>query len=173
MTVHVEVNDKEWRRIKKQLKKLDKSYTAIGYFGRGGSPKYDLASRAAVQELGARITVTQKMKGFFAAKFGVYLKKKTIIIPKRPIMKRTFDTYVEKVNTQLDKAYDRVLTGSYSAKKALARIGEIWVGFTKLTIRSGPWKKNKPLTVKLKGSSKPLISGGELLNGVEHREIMR
>jgi hypothetical protein len=173
MSVQVETIDHGWKRIKKELKKLNGGYTAVGFFGHGGDPGDDLAARAAVQELGANIKVTKKMRFYFLYKFGFMLKKDVIHIPKRPFMKRTFNKNKSEINKQLDNAYDQVLKGNFGAKQMLARIGEGWVGLTKLTIRSGKFKKNSGFTISQKGSTRPLVDGGEMINGVEHKEFFK
>lgn len=173
MSVHVEEIDHGWERIQKELKKLNGSYTAVGFFGSGGTPEDDLAARAAVNELGATIKVTKKMKFYFLYKFGVMLKKAVLKIPKRPFMKQTYEKNKNKINGQLDKEYDNIIIGKYTSKQALSRIGEWWTGLTKLTIRTATFKRNAPLTIKQKGSTRPLVDGGEMFNGVDHREKMK
>jgi hypothetical protein len=173
MSVQVETIDHGWNRIRKELKKLNGGYTAIGFFGHGGDPSDDLAARAAVQELGATIKVTKKMRFYFLYKFGFMLKKAVIVIPKRSFMKQTFDKNKNKINKQLDLAYDQVLKGSFGTKQMLARIGEWWIGLTKLTIRSGSFKPNSGFTISQKGSTRPLVDDGEMINGVEHKEFFK
>ena len=64
--VTVEDIDHGWDKVMREIKKLDGSYTAVGYFGHGGNPSDDIAARAAVNELGATIRVTKKMRGYLA-----------------------------------------------------------------------------------------------------------
>lgn len=173
MSVQVEEIDRGWNKIQRELKKLNGGYTAIGFFGSGGKPDTDLAARAAVQELGAIIKVTRKMRFYFLYHFGFMLKKSHIIIPKRPFMKQTFAKNKSKINNQLDKEYDSIITGKHSAKKALSRIGEWWVGLTKLTILKGGFTPNAPITIKLKRSSRPLVNSNEMMKGIEHREFFK
>ncbi|MGD8707090.1 MAG: hypothetical protein PVI88_00215 [Nitrosopumilaceae archaeon] len=173
MSVKVEEIDRGWIRILRELRKLNNSYTAVGFFGHGGTPGDDIAARAAVQELGATIKVTTKMRFYFLYKFGFMLKKSILRIPKRPFMSEAYDDHKNKINKQLDRAYDNVLYGRHKAKQALSRIGEAWVGFIKLSIRTGNWKKNSSFTIKQKGSSRPLIKDGEMFNAVQHKEFMK
>lgn len=53
---------------------------------------------APVQEFGGKIPVTQKMRGFLAYNYGIFLKKsKThIVIPSRPFMRTTFAKHWEE-----------------------------------------------------------------------------
>jgi len=171
------VTDKDlgWKRILKETQKLKKSYTAVGFFGNGGSPGTDIAARAAVNEYGATIRVTKKMRGFFAAKFGIGLKKSTnvIRIPARPSMAKTYSLHKRKIVERQAIEWGKLIDGKQTARRSLARLGEWYVGRIKWVIKTVRFAPNSSLTVKTKGSSKPLIQSGEMRNSVTHREEIR
>lgn len=169
------INDKktpDGKRIERELKKFKNSYTAIGYWGHGGTPANDLAARAAVNEFGAEIKVTEKMKWWWFFNFGKKLVKTVIKIWSRPFMRLTFDKNKMKINEMITLLYNGILEGKYTAKKALARAGEWYVGEVKSTINEGKFIGNSTFTKEKKGSSKPLIDTGQLRNSVEHREFI-
>jgi len=169
MGVEVQDIDYGWDRIQKEATKMRRMYTKVGYFaGEGGS---DIANIAAVQEHGADIRVTPKMKGFFLFKFGVSLKKTVIRIPARPWNRMTFDKYKEKVHKLMVYEFNRILEGKQTAKSAMSKIGEWYVGKLKETMTRGNFAPNSGFTVRQKGSSKPLIDTGTLRNSTTHREF--
>jgi hypothetical protein len=150
MSVSVDDIDHGWFAIKKELKKFRGSYTAIGFFGHGGDPSEDIAARAGVNEYGS-------------------IKQK---IPSRPFTRQTFDRNHKKINNQIVKEYNAILNKKQTSKKALIRLGLWYKALTQLTIRKGDFIDNKPATIKRKrGSSKPLIDTGQMVNSIEHREF--
>lgn len=175
MAVEIEDRDMGYRKVMRELKKLDNSYTAVGFFGHGGNPSNDIAARAAVNELGATIRVTKRMRGYLAAVMGVFLKKTTNIlrIPARPFMRRTASLYKRKLEERKVIELNGIISGRFSARQALSRLGEWYVGRIKYVITKLKFTLNSGITIKQKGSSKPLISSGEMRNATTHREIMR
>lgn len=173
--ISFEFRDFGYKKLIKEIKKLDGSYTVVGWFGSGGSPSEDVASRAAVNEFGATIRVTKRMRGWLAAVLGVFLKKTTnvIRIPARPFVKKTFSLYKRKLAKQMDIEYNRLLNMKQGAKKTLARIGEWYTGRIKYVITKIRFQPNSSITIKRKGSSNTLIDAGEMRNSTTHREIMK
>lgn len=173
--VEIEVIDHGYEARMKEIKKLDKSYTAVGWFGRGGTPSDDVAARAAVNEVGATIRVTKRMRGFLAAVLGIHLKKSThvIRIPARPFVKKTASLFKRKLEERMMIEYNNLLAGRQSAKKTLARIGEWYVGRIKWTITHVSFTSNSSVTTERKGSSRPLVDSAEMMNSTTHREVMK
>ena len=173
LNAQVYVIDMGWNRIQRELKSMKNSYTSIGYFNISGKPSDDIGARAVVQELGARIPVTQKMRWFWFFNFGTMLSKAEIIIPSRPFMRYTFEETKGMFKDQLTKEYNRILDRLQTAKMALSRIGEWYKGRIQTIVKAGVLPVNAPFTVSQKGSSKPLIDTGEMINRIEHRETMK
>ena len=168
MDANTQVIDKGWNHIKTEVVKFKGASTQIGYFT---GMSQGLLTKAWVNEFGARIPVTKKLKWWFFFTFGVMLQKAEIIIPSRPFMRQTFEKNKNRVVNVLAKELDFIYAGQATAKMSIARIGEWYTGEIKRIFRSGSFAGNSPLTTKKKGSSRPLVDSGELRNSVTHREF--
>lgn len=142
--------DKGYKKIVRELGKINGSYTKVGV---QSDAEYQdgetVASIAAKNEYG------------------------TETIPSRPFMRQSFD----KNKRQLDKfkvgAYNKILSKKIDSKKALAIIGEWFQKEIVKTITNGDFEANSSVTQKLKGSSKPLIDTGTLRSSIKHIEVMK
>ena len=164
-------------RMKKIAKELSKYYSVkIGLIaGKGGeipvSENMDLAGVGAIQEYGAQIPVTDKLRAFFRYNFGVNLKKSTthIQIPARswlyePIKDEGFKKLVyEFVGDQevFEEYADKDFMKQLANLIGEAGLLQIQKAFNNGGI-NGEWASNSPITVANKGSSKPLIDNGDL-----------
>ena len=164
-------------KLKKIAKSMGKHYTVkIGLLaGKGGETQVgeniDLAGIGAVQEYGAEIPVTDKMRAFFRYNFGVNLKKSTthIKIPARswlyePLKDSNFRKMI------FDYVGDQEFFEEYADKdfmKELANmIGEVGLlqiqkAFSNGGI-NGEWAPNSAITIAQKGSAMPLVDKGTL-----------
>lgn len=163
-------------KMKKIAKSLAKHYTVkIGLLAnKGGSQQVsknlDLAGLGAVQEYGAKITVTDKMRAYFRHEFGINLKKSTteIEIPARswlyaPIKDDSFKKLV------FEYIGDEDLFMEYADKDVMKELAD-FIGEAALTqiFRAfdngginGEWAANSPLTIANKHSSQALIDTGD------------
>lgn len=164
-------------KMKQIAKMLSKKYTVkIGLLAdKGGSDpvsdNLDLAGLGAVQEYGAEIPVTDKLRNFFRYKFGVNLKKTTthIKIPARswlyePIKDEGFKKYI------YEYVGEQKLFEEYADEETMRKLADIIGNSGVLQIQKafdnggvhGEWKPNSQITIDTKGSSKPLIADGDL-----------
>jgi len=130
---------------------LDHSFNntvEVGVFGDDGS---DLVYKAVVNE------------------FGDYP-----MIPSRPFIRYTMDTYAEKINKFIDKEVGRMVAKNIPPKKVLGRIGEyVKALIVKSINKSKSWAKpNSPVTIKLKRSDHPLVHTGELRLKITYKVIL-
>lgn len=186
--INVNIN---YGALKKLAQETSKSYSVkVGLLGNKGgsdevSPNLDMAGLGAVQEFGARIKVTDKMRGYLAYAFGVHLKKTTteIVIPARSWLQKPLERSADlrkkvRKNAKLAKEdieLAEMFISEYGetgiledlalavAQGALELIDE---GFE--TSGFGEWQANSPLTIALKGSAKPLIKDGDLRRKVTY-----
>lgn len=162
--------DRGYIRIKKLAQEMKKIEIQVGLFGNGNSPENNLAYRGVIQELGAKIKITDKMRNFLKW-IGIFIAESTeyITIPKRPFMRTAFDN---KINI-LQKAgviwYKLLLENKISLNKFLDKIGILHADQIKKTIISFSWEPNHPKTIAQKNSSKPLIDTGEMRNNIKYR----
>lgn len=168
-------------KMKRIAKALSKHYTVkIGLLAsQGGSEQIsenlDLAGLGAVQEFGAKIPVTDKLRNFFRWKFGVNLKKTTteIEIPARswlyaPIKDPNFRKRI------YDFVSDEEILEEYADKDFMKRLANIIGNVGLLQIQkafanggiNGEWAPNNEITIKGKGSAKPLIADGHLRKSI-------
>ena len=171
MATNIKIIDKDlgWKNIKKQIRSLNGLKIKIGLWGQG-DPDRNLAYRGAVHQYGARIRITPKMRSFLHI-IGIHVKAGTshIIIPKRPFMSNAFDNGVNKLFRFIVNEFKKVMQKKQTMKIAIQRIGNFHESQIKREITTGDFEKNHPITIKRKGSSRPLIDKSTMRNGVEFK----
>lgn len=145
----------------KQIKGVAGKTVEVGLFG-------EIAFIGHVNEYGAHITVTDKMRKYLAAK-GFYLTKQTntISIPERSWLRSSFDDkkVIDKVFSETRKLYDL----NNSADGVLNSLGVLMSAEVKNKISSNIGPENHPFTREQKGGkNKTLINRGTMLNSVKH-----
>lgn len=94
-------------------------------------------------------------------------------IPERGPIRATHDKKQREWWEMTSKLKLLVLTHQISVKKALGLLGQRIKADIQSAYRRGgdPYVKNAPATIKAKGSSKPLIDTGQLLNSVNYERV--
>lgn len=150
MSVKFEDKDLGFNQIKREMAELDNYYVGVGFPGDAENTQhksgFNMASLALVHEFG-----TESGK-----------------IPARPFMKQTSKAFSKNVGALMTTLTRKVASGRLSAKKAHSQLGAYYEGKMKETITSGTFKPNAPATIKLKGSSKPLIDTGQMRASISH-----
>jgi len=176
----------EYGKLKKLVKAMsDEVSVKVGLLAKQGgsdpvSENIDLAGLGAVQEFGAHIPVTDKMRGFFRYHFGINLKKDTtqIDIPARSFLQMPLERKNELLKRlkehgfkNFDDLIDHITeTGDYES------LGYILGGVALEQIQEafdtsgwGEWAPNSELTISNKikserqrATAKPLIDTGRL-----------
>ena len=93
----------------------------------------------------------------------------TNTIPERSFMRAGVDENKKEFEAFLEKGTFNVIAGKLSKRQLIGRLGLLGVKKIQEKIESGPFKANKPATVKRKGSSKPLIDTGRMRQSITHR----
>lgn len=163
-------------KFKNVIKAMSKKYSVkVGLLAnKGGSEKIsdnlDLAGLGAVQEFGATIKVTDKMRAYFRYKFGINLKKSTteIVIPPRSFLQMPLsrpNELMKKLKSHTGLAEDIAdyiaETGDIMSVAILlgtSAVEQIQEAFN--TGGFGEWAPNAPLTIEQKGSSMQLVGKG-------------
>ena len=88
-------------------------------------------------------------------------------IPERSFMRSAVDANHGKLESLIAKLSGQVMDGLMAKKKALGILGETVKQLMKNKIVGGLQPPLKPATIQAKGSSKPLIDTGQLVNSLE------
>lgn len=138
--------DKGWKRIMNDTQELKRSFTKVGV--QQGTPapgtSFDMVSIAAAHEFGSSRT------------------------PARPFMAQAFAKNKEQLYTIAKDEWNKVLLGQSSASRSLGLLGTWYQAKIQQTIRNGSFVPNAPETITRKGSSKPLIDTGQLINSIRY-----
>ncbi len=152
--VTIILDDKKWKKIEKEIKKLDKAFTATGFHGGEINPEGDLISDYAYRnEFGAG-----------------YVEDTRIRMPERSFMRAWFDQNKQKIKDLMEDLFHRVVAGQLTAETAMKLLGEFAEGGIKEFLTDLKNPPNAPITIKKKKSSNPLIDQGSMRSAIKHRE---
>ena len=135
----------EGRRFQQMLKELGDLEVRIG-FQHGDATEddgTDICDIAAWNELG------------------------TVNMPSRPFLRQSVDDNESKINAFLKQKKSDIVRGA-SAQQVLSEIGIFQKDLIQDKILSGEFAPNAPSTVRKKGSSKPLIDTGRMMQSVNY-----
>ncbi|MEH6943391.1 hypothetical protein [Bacillus sp. JJ722] len=154
------------RELTGNLKELDKNQIKVGILGKDS----ELSMIAAVHEYGTEITVTEKMRKWFAAN-GFPLKKETtkIVIPERSFLRSGFDESVDDIAKKIEDLAPLVLQNQVDPQIFMNMIGLEFAGKIQQKIRNLRGPANSDMTVERKGSSNPLVDSGRLVGSISHK----
>ncbi len=146
----VVIDDRIWKRIRKELLKLDGAFTAVGFFSEDKYPEgTNIASIAFFNEFGTKN------------------------IPERSFIRAWIDKNKAKIRNFKIKLLDMLYKRRIDAKMALKLLGEFAQNGIKEEIIDIQTPGNAPSTIAKKGSSNPLIDTGRMLNSVRHKEFFK
>lgn len=145
------------------LRKMNQKKAKVGY--RSGS---ELEMIAGVHEYGARIKVTDKMRGYLASQ-GLHLRAETthIVIPERSFLRTGADKHVIDVQRKADEFIADVIAGNISTETFFEMLALELRGKIQEHARDLDNPVNHPFTVERKGSNNPLVDNGGLIGGME------
>jgi len=124
---------------------------------------------AAVQEFGANVPVTPKMRGYLASQ-GLYLKATTtqIRIPERSFIRAGWDQNEPDIVQKYADLLGVAVARGVSPDALLDALGLESQGALQQFARDLRSPANHPFTVKQKGSSNPLVDTGNLIANIEY-----
>jgi len=149
--------DKGWNRIKRDLKRLDKSYSKVGLPKEAQPKSGHLSSMSDLVIVGA-------VHEFGAPRVGV---------PQRSWLRTGADEAKPALNKLIQKQYDAVLRGQTSVHLALRTLGVFMTGRIKRKIRNLKFPPNAPSTIRKKGSANPLIDTGQMVQSITNVEVIK
>lgn len=94
-------------------------------------------------------------------------------VPARPFMSTSFDENRDRINNIVANEYDKIIEGESTVKKSLNALGLFMTGLIQQKIRDITSPPNAPRTIKAKGSSKPLIDFGQMVQSVRHKVVIQ
>lgn len=150
--------DKGWERIERELASFRNSSVLIG-FQEGTLTKKEVKGQ---REKEGGLSMPQIAA---ANEFG------TKRIPARPFMSTSFDENRSRIEKLIQIQYQKVKDGKQKAENALIGVGVVVVGMIQQKIRAILSPPNAPSTIKAKGSSKPLIDFGQMIQSVREKVV--
>jgi hypothetical protein len=90
-------------------------------------------------------------------------------IPERPFMRNAMRENRGKYRDALRSSAAKILTGKAQLRTVLSKLGILAQGDVQAEIASLQSPPNSPVTIKLKGSSNPLIDDGEMRGAVTYK----
>jgi hypothetical protein len=94
-------------------------------------------------------------------------------IPPRPFVTGWADNKADNIKATEDKLYKNVVDGKWTADDAMQQLGEFGQDGVKSYIISGEFPANSEITIKRKGSSRPLIDTGTMRNSVRFQVVKK
>lgn len=144
--VKVKIDDKKYRKIEKELLLFGKGWVLVGLFE------------------GEKL-----IEGSTIASIGFWNEFGTKRIPERSWMRSWFDANQKRIHKMFIKMTNLIKNQKIDAKTALKRLGEWAVGELKKSIIELRTPANAPSTIRIKGSSNPLIDTGTMLNTITYK----
>ncbi len=156
------------RVVKQHMKKYGEGYLTLVGLPSNATPYPDgtsVAMVATVHEFGADIKVTSKMRGWFAA-HGVHLGTSVIHIPERSFLRSTVQKNQREYGQFLKTGLEKVAEGKLDGAQLAELLGLKVQGDIQKTIQDISNPPNSGFTIRMKGSSNPLIDTGHLAQSI-------
>ena len=110
---------------------------------------------------------TQKA-GLSVAEYAAKNEFGTNEIPQRSFMRTAFDENINTIENAAAIQYGKIIDGDVPLAQGLGLVGQVIVGLVQKKIRAIVFPPNSPATIAMKGSSKPLIDFGQMINSVTY-----
>lgn len=150
-TVIVQNNLPEYKKI---FGKINNAYTKAGYISETGVAPGD------INELSEMVLIA------------VYHEFGTSKMPARATLGPGFTKNKQLLKVFVASQYRLIVMRKIDVKTALGKIGEYATSLVKKEIVDLDYPPLAPATIKKKGSSKPLIDTAQMLNSVNHAEVI-
>ena len=167
--------DKLCESLKKDLKSVKGAKAGIienqRYPSKGGEDGITLTENALIQEYGATIFVTDKMRKWFAQQGCPLRKDKTaIVIPPRPFLRTALKRQKEWVK-YVNEFFDADQSGGMTLKQIAGKVGLLMQKAIQEAILSNIPPENSEFTIMRKGSAGTLRDSGALVESI-HSEVI-
>lgn len=163
------------------LKKLGKgNYVKIGILGSNASTKHKVAETLITKKgKGKAIRFAGKgEQGITNAELGLIHELGSITrnIPPRSFLRMPIEKNKNKIIQFLSTNSIKELISEGNYKKVLQRLGIVAEGFVQQAFETkgfGQWDENSPATIKMKGSSSPLIDTSQLRKAITSKVVTK
>lgn len=155
-------DDSGWRKITANIRRGKNAYVKVGVLaGAARGPGFDAVALAATHEFGSEAAG----------------------IPERSFIRRTFTVQREALAKTIAKLAHKVVTDDMPMSQALGLLGTWGAAQVKGTIRNWTWaaadggldsmtvQELKPGTIAAKGSDRPLVDTGRLLDSISYEVV--
>jgi len=148
---HVEDRDHGWDRIKAEARKAAGSFVSAGIHATDSAPNNG--------------TTTAMVGAFHEFGLGV---------PERPWLSTAIDDNRDEIEDMTDRLYDGILAGRVTTERSLRLIGQNLEDRIKGKINEGDgaWPALSDATIERKGSAKPLVDTGQMVQSIRYRVHM-
>jgi len=89
-------------------------------------------------------------------------------VPQRSFIRATVDENIDRIHAAQAALAKRIILSQITPEQAMAQLGALVKGMIQARISRGIEPPNAPSTIAAKGSSKPLISTGQLRSSVDY-----
>lgn len=150
--------------IVKNARNIDGRTLRVGVMEDG-----ELGMIAHVHEYGCDIQVSDKMRGYLHS-IGIHLKKETTVIriPERSFIRAGFNEHEAGWRKKADEMIKEAVTGNIPVDAMFDMLGLELAGKIQEFARDLKSPPNSSATVKLKGSSNPLVDTGRMIGAIKH-----
>jgi hypothetical protein len=149
--------DLPWKQFKGKVRSLNHSFTKVGYPQEGKAAAGDAPTMLAVVLIAA------------VHEFGAPKRN----IPQRSHIRASFDNEKLEIQRRCVNEYKKVVSGQTTARQGIGRVGEYLTGKTKMLIKNRITPANAPMTIAEKGSDVPLIDTAQMIQSIQHVEVMQ
>lgn len=163
MRVKIKKDKNNITKALRNIRQLNQKTSVIGYHTKNHTEMV-----AGVQEFGATIPVTNKMRAYLASQ-GLPLKAstKTITIPERAFIRTGFDHGIDDVYRLASKYVENVIAGNIPAKQFLEMLGNEMRDQIRDYADDIRSPANHPFTQEEKGKNDPLEDSGHMIDSME------
>jgi len=153
--------------LSRTLRELGTNTIKVGISGDDDS---EMVMIGAVHEYGTEITVTPKMRAWFAySGFPLKQETTTITIPERSFLRSTFDERADEITDKIKSLMPSVLEGEVDPNTFMDMIGLEFSGFVQKKIKDLRDPANSEMTAERKNSDNPLIDTGRMVGAIRHK----
>lgn len=160
MGAKVKEIDLGWAAIMSEIRKMKGSHTKVGLPQEGNvEPNPD----TGITEMSELVTVGA------VHEFGAPNKN----IPERSFVRSSTDDNRSRIIKMQQIEIKKITGGESTVDMSLKRMGTAMTALMQRKIRQGPFTPLKPATIRKKGSTKPLIDKGQLIQSIQHVEVIK